>query len=95
MMNRHESIGDLRGIGLMIGIEFVKDRKSRKPDAELRDKIIHLSFERGLLLLGCGKSAIRIAPALSISQGEIDEGIRMLEDAITFAEEKRKITHAA
>jgi 4-aminobutyrate aminotransferase len=95
MMNHHESIGDVRGIGLMIGIEFVKDRKSREPDAVLRDKIIHLAFERGLLLLGCGKSALRIAPALSISQGEIDEGIRMLEDVITFAEEKRKMTHAA
>ena len=95
MINRHESIGEVRGIGLMIGIEFVKDRKSREPDAELRDQIIHLAFERGLLLLGCGKSSLRIAPALSISKGEIDEGLRMLEDAITFAEEKHKMTHAA
>ncbi|UCD41145.1 MAG: aminotransferase class III-fold pyridoxal phosphate-dependent enzyme, partial [Chloroflexota bacterium] len=91
----HMSIGDVRGMGLMIGIEFVKDRESREPDVELRDQIIHLAFERGLLLLGCGKSSLRIAPALSITKGEIDEGLKILDEAITFAEEKQKMTHVA
>ena len=95
MMPNHDSIGDVRGIGLMIGIEFVKDPESRDPDVALRDQIIHLAFERGLLLLGCGKSSLRIAPALSISQEEIDEGLTILDDAITFAEEKQKLTHVA
>jgi 4-aminobutyrate aminotransferase len=92
---RRTSIGDVRGMGLMIGIEFVKDRESREPDVELRDQIIHLAFERGLLLLGCGKSSLRIAPALSITKGEIDEGLKILDEAITFAEEKQKMTHVA
>jgi 4-aminobutyrate aminotransferase len=95
LKHRHRSIGDIRGIGLMIGVELVKDRDSREPDAELRDQIIHLAFERGLLLLGCGKSTIRIAPSLSISRHEIDEGLRIFEDAILTAVEKQKIPNVA
>jgi 4-aminobutyrate aminotransferase len=53
LMQRHSSIGEVRGLGLMLGVEFVKDRESREPDAELRDQIIHLAFEQGLLVLGC------------------------------------------
>jgi 4-aminobutyrate aminotransferase len=88
IMVRHRSIGDVRGIGLMIGIEFVKDRKSKFPAEELRDKIVDLAFERGLLTLGCGKSVIRISPPLSISKGEIDEGLHILEEAILIAEKE-------
>jgi 4-aminobutyrate aminotransferase len=88
IMTRHRSIGEVRGIGLMIGIEFVKDRKSKDPAEELRDRIVDLSFERGLLTLGCGKSVIRISPPLSISKGEIDEGLQILEEAITLAEKE-------
>jgi 4-aminobutyrate aminotransferase len=95
IMQRHSSIGEVRGMGLMLGVEFVKDRDSREPDVELRDQIIHLAFERGLLVLGCGKSTIRIAPALSISGKEIDEGLRFFEDAITIAEGKHKMSYAA
>jgi 4-aminobutyrate aminotransferase len=84
---RHPSIGQVRGIGLMIGIEFVKDRQTREPAEYLRDDIIDLAFERGLLTLGCGKSVIRFAPPLCISQVQVDEGLAILEDAITLAEQ--------
>ena len=57
---RHPSIGDVRGIGLMIGVDFVKDRKSKEPAKELADRVVELAFERGLLTLGCGKSVIRV-----------------------------------
>lgn len=87
MAHRHPSIGDVRGIGLMIGIEFVKDRETRKPDEQLRDKIVDLAFEHGLLMLGCGKSVIRLSPPLCITRQEVDEGLEILEHAIQLAEE--------
>ena len=93
--NRHRSIGDVRGIGLMIGVEFVKDRETREPDGELRDHIIHLAYNRGLLLLGCGKSTIRIAPPLNVSRSEIDEGLKIFDEAISLAEQKSLIPNVA
>ena len=90
IMVRHPSIGDVRGLGLMIGVEFVRDRKSKYPAEELRERIVELAFERGLILLGCGKSVIRIAPPLSVSKPEMDEGLTILEEAITLAEKETK-----
>jgi 4-aminobutyrate aminotransferase len=88
IMARHPSIGDVRGIGLMIGVEFVMDKDSKTPAVALRDDIINLAFERGLLTLGCGKSTIRIAPPLSTSKSEVDEALVIFEEAITLAEAK-------
>lgn len=87
MAERHESIGCVRGQGLMIGVEFVKDRETRKPDTKLRDQVVNLAFERGLLTLGCGKSVIRVSPPLCITHEQIEEGMEILEEAITLAEE--------
>lgn len=84
---RHPSIGQVRGIGLMIGIEFVKDRQTREPAERLRDEVIDLAFERGALTLGCGKSVIRFSPPLCITQAEVDEGLAILEEAILLAEQ--------
>ena len=86
---RHPSIGDIRGMGLMIGVEFVKDRETREPDDELRDHIIHQAFEGGLLILGCGKSSIRIAPPLNISRTDIEEGLKIFEEVIALAARKQ------
>ena len=85
---RHPSIGDVRGIGLMIGVEFVEDKGSRKPAHDLQERVIDLAFELGLLMLGCGQSTIRISPPLSVSRAEIDEGLTIFERAITLAEEE-------
>ena len=90
IMARHPSIGDVRGIGLMIGVEFVKDRKSKVPADELCGKIVDLAFERGLILLSCGKSVMRIAPPLSISRTEMDEGLAIFEEAVTLAEKEAR-----
>ena len=95
IQSRHPKIGQVRGMGLMIGVEFVKDQKSKQPEVELRDRIIHLAFQRGLLLLGCGKSTIRIAPPLSINPSEFDQGLLIFEEAISQAEQQRITTHAA
>jgi 4-aminobutyrate aminotransferase len=85
---RHRSIGQVRGIGLMIGLEFVKDQLTKEPAKTLRDAIVDRAFELGLLTLGCGRSTIRISPPLSISKAEIDEGLQIFEEAITYAEKE-------
>ncbi|MGD8403171.1 MAG: acetyl ornithine aminotransferase family protein [Anaerolineales bacterium] len=88
IMHRHPSIGDVRGKGLMIGVEFVKDRETKVPAKELTERIVDLAFERGLLLLSCAKSVIRVAPPLSISKSEVDEGLKILAESITLAEKE-------
>jgi 4-aminobutyrate aminotransferase len=92
---RHPSIGDVRGIGLMIGVEFVKDRITREADSVLRDRVVNLAFERGLLTLGCGRSTIRIAPPLNITRTEMDEGLLLLEESISIAEQEMLVSYAA
>lgn len=89
MQSRHPSIGDVRGRGLMIGVELVKDAASRKPHPKLRDRLVHAAFERGLLLLGCGRSTVRIAPPLTIERSQVDEGLAIFEDALSAAEATR------
>ncbi len=66
----------------MIGVEIVKDRTSREPAPELRERILEEAFRRGLLLLGCGKSTIRLAPPLVIDGEDADIAVGILEDAI-------------
>lgn len=83
---RHPSIGHVRGKGLMIGIEFVTDRKTKNPAKKLRDRVVHGAFLHGLLLLGCGESVIRVAPPLNITRQLIDEGLMTFEQSIAAAE---------
>lgn len=86
MAARHPSIGQVRGLGLMIGLEFVKNPATHEPDEHLRDRLVDLAFERGLLLLGCGKSVVRISPPLCITPSEIEEGLEIFEEALRLAE---------
>jgi 4-aminobutyrate aminotransferase len=78
-------IGDLRGKGLMIGMELVVDRVSRKPARELADRVLTRAFHNGLLLLSCGVSTIRFIPPLMINRGHVDEAMVLLESALTEA----------
>lgn len=82
LADRHASIGDVRGRGLMIGLEFVKDRKTREPDGELVRRLVDLAFSRGLLLLGAGKSALRLAPPLIIDAVDIDRGAAIIAECL-------------
>ncbi len=84
--SRHPSIGDVRGKGLMIGVEFIKDRETKEPDHDLTERVVELGYERGLLMLSCGKSVIRIAPPLAITKSEMEAGLKIFEDALTAAE---------
>jgi 4-aminobutyrate aminotransferase len=88
LMVRHPNIGEVRGKGLMIGVEFVQDRQTKVAAEKLRDRVVDLAFSTGLLTLGCGKSVIRFAPPLSISRSEIDEGIEIFERARMIAEKE-------
>ncbi len=87
MQADHSSMGCVRGIGMMIGVEFVDDPLTKEPAIGLRDKVEHLAFERGLLTLGCGKSTIRVSPPLTLTKAEAEEGLEILEEAITLAED--------
>jgi 4-aminobutyrate aminotransferase len=79
---RHECVGDVRGVGLMIGVEIVRDRASRTPAPERRERILEEAFRRGLLLLGCGKSTIRLAPPLVIDDRDAAIAVAILDEAI-------------
>jgi 4-aminobutyrate aminotransferase len=83
LAQRHACIGDVRGAGLFIGVEFVKDRKTKEPAAELVGKLEQLAFAKGLLLLGCGKSTIRIAPPLVLGEYDVDKGLEILDNCLT------------
>jgi 4-aminobutyrate aminotransferase len=83
IMDKYAAIGDVRGRGLMIGIEFVKDRSTREPYPEIIDRITEKAFGKGLLLLGCGKSTFRLAPPLVLDQYDVDTGMGILEECLS------------
>ena len=79
LMNKHPNIGDVRGRGLMVGMEFVKDRATREPHPELVQQLVQRSFREGLLLLGAGKSSLRLAPPLVIDEHDLDTALSMID----------------
>lgn len=82
MQDRHPAIGDVRGLGLMLAVDLVKDRATREPDRERVARVLERAFEKGLVLLACGASSIRIAPPLILSQEEADIGLRILDEVL-------------
>ncbi len=82
---KYPIVGEVRGRGLMIGIEIITDKKSRKPNSEAVNKIIYRAFERGLLLLSCGESTIRLIPPLIVEKEQIDCAVQILDDLLREA----------
>ncbi|NYT21114.1 MAG: acetyl ornithine aminotransferase family protein [Methanomicrobiales archaeon] len=82
LRERHEIIGDVRGIGLMDAIELVRDRKSREPAVRERNAVLRAAFEQGLTLLPAGESVIRFCPPLVIQKQDIDTGIGILDQVL-------------
>jgi 4-aminobutyrate aminotransferase len=82
----HPSIGDIRGLGMMIGIELVEDQQTRKPAKKLRDEVVHRTFDNGLLMLGCGTSTLRMMPPLMLDQSMADEALQIFDKSLTEAE---------
>jgi 4-aminobutyrate aminotransferase len=85
LQQRFPSIGDVRGKGLMIGMELVTDRASRTPARALCEAVLTRAFHNGLLLLSCGLSTVRFIPPLMINRQHVDEAMTMLETALTEA----------
>lgn len=82
MYDKYEIIGDVRGLGLAWAIEFVKDRKTKEYASNERNKVVVGALKRGLATLGCGKSALRLIPPLTIDEEEAKIGLDILEEAI-------------
>jgi len=82
LQEKFAMIGDVRGRGLMLGVEFVKDRATKEPYPEVLDRITDRAFRKGLLLLGCGKSTFRLAPPLVLDEYDVDTGMGILEECI-------------
>lgn len=82
LMEKYECIGDVRGLGLMLGVEFVKDKASMAPDADLRDRVEMACYNAGLIILGCGANTIRWSPPLIISKENIDVALEIFDKAI-------------
>ncbi len=86
-----EISGDVRGKGLMIGMEVVKDRETKERAPELANEIIMECFRYGLMMLTCGPNSLRVLPPLSISKEAIDQGLDILFESIrTIEKEPRK-----
>ena len=83
LQSRHAVIGEVRGKGLMIGMELVSDPVTRRPARELCDQFINRAYENGLLLLSCGQSTVRFMPPLVVSAAEIDEAVAILDATLS------------
>jgi len=86
-VGRYANVGDVRGRGLMIGVELVRDKRTREMAGELRDRVIQEAFERGLLILGCGETSIRLCPPLIVDAEEADRALDILEASLQHAME--------
>lgn len=82
LMRKHDCIGDVRGLGLMVGVEFVEDKASLKPAPELRDRVENACFERGLILLGAGFNTIRWSPPLILTRENVDVALEIFDEAV-------------
>ncbi len=82
LMQKHDCIGDVRGLGLMVGVEIVTDKASMRPAPELRDRVETACFERGLIILGAGYNTIRWSPPLILTREHVDVALEIFDEAI-------------
>jgi 4-aminobutyrate aminotransferase len=82
LMDKYECIGDVRGMGMMLGVEFVTDKTSLTPAPELRDRIEIACYQKGLIILGCGTNSIRWSPPLILEKEHVDVALEIFEEAI-------------
>ncbi len=83
---RFRTVGDVRGLGLMIGVEFVRDQASRERAPEIRNSVVHAAFKRGVLVLGAGLNSLRLSPPLVLTREQADFAMDTLEECIRAAE---------
>jgi 4-aminobutyrate aminotransferase len=82
----HKRIADVRGLGLMVGVEFCRPDYNNTPDRQLRERVMQKCFEKGLLLLGCGESTLRFCPPLIVTAEEVETAVRLFDEAIPEAQ---------
>lgn len=87
-VDTHPLVGEVRGRGLMIGIELVKNKQTKEPATALRNRVETLAFERGLMVLGCGETSIRLCPPLILKEEEATVALDILEEALTKVEKE-------
>ena len=85
LQETHDVIGDVRGLGMMLGVEIVTDKASLKPAPDLRDKIEYACYERGLIILGCGANTIRWSPPLILTKENADVALEIFDEVIAAA----------
>lgn len=85
LMSKHDCVGDVRGLGMMLGVEFVTDKASMKAAPELRDKVELGCYERGLIILGAGTNTIRWSPPLILTRENVDVALEIFDEAIAAA----------
>jgi 4-aminobutyrate aminotransferase len=90
LQRRFHLIGDVRGKGLMIGIELVRDRQTKEKAIDERSKVIQACFEKGLLILGAGENVIRFSPPLIINRREADTALTIFEEVLKRVEKTSK-----
>jgi 4-aminobutyrate aminotransferase len=78
----HNTIAEVRGLGLMVGVEFCRPDDNNTPDRQLRERVMQKCFEKGLLLLGCGESTLRFCPPLIVTAEEVETAVRLFDEAI-------------
>jgi 4-aminobutyrate aminotransferase len=88
LQDRHPLIGDVRGRGLMVGVELVRDRATKERAPEERNHVVDACFRRGLLVLGAGKNAIRFSPPLVLTREQADTAVRIFDEALTAVERR-------
>jgi 4-aminobutyrate aminotransferase len=82
LQKTYECMGDVRGKGLMAAVELVKDRETKEPATDWKNRVIKKAFEKGLLLLGCGENSIRFCPSLTVTPGEVDVCLSIFEESV-------------
>jgi 4-aminobutyrate aminotransferase len=90
LADMHPLIGDVRGRGLMIGVELVRDRKTKERATDERDRVVMGAFRRGLLILGAGKNSIRFSPPLVLTREQADVAVKIFDEALTEVEKSRR-----
>src|SRR4051812_6714576 len=90
LADKHPLIGDVRGRGLMIGVELVRDRQTKERAIDERNALVTAAFTRGLLILGAGKNAIRFSPPLVLTRAEADTALRIFDESLSEVETTRR-----
>ena len=86
LVGKHPLIGDVRGRGLMIGVELVRDRQTKERATAERDAVVNAAFRRGLLVLGAGKNSVRFSPPLVLTAAQADTAVRIFDEALSEVE---------